>query len=490
MSAKQDSIVLFIARLISGLSGLIAVAILSRYLTVIDYGLYRQWIVVTTFLTSILTLGFPASITYFLPRALSKDEEISWMSNIIVAISIVGLILLMVTPLVGFSVSKLFDNDTLFRYEYLLTLSVALSVFIQIFPNLFIVRKNRKAITLFSIVPNLAWVLVLLFLTTLNASLEIYIFLLLIKPLLDLFIGFWYSGSIFRAREVNWKQISSIMKFSLPMGLSTIVGSIMLYTDKFVVGSMMSTGDFAIFVNGAYEIPFIGLITVSLFTVITPGLSKAFSEKQFEKIRLDWLRAGKTLIPIMVSIAAVMVFFARPIVATLYSAKYLAAVPVFMIYQSMGVIRIYSYSSLFVASGKTKLYFFNTLISAGINLVLDIILVRIIGYIGASLATVISTFILMILQILQARRITEGSKLSDIFPFQSFLIGIVNSSIIVGFSSLLIYIDIDNVLIHLLLASMAFIISFYILSKVISDEILKTLVGYIKKVTPGFMKKS
>jgi len=489
LSLKKDSIVLFVARLISGLSGLFAVALLSRFLDVKDYGLYRQWIVVTTFLTSILTLGFPAAITYFLPRAKDKDEEISWMTNIAASISTVGIVLLLATPLIGFSVSRLFGNDALFRYEYLLTLSVALSLFIQIFPNLFVVRKNRKAIVLFSIVPNIAWLGLLIILVFVKASLEAYVFALLIRPLIDLLIGLLNSGEIFSFSKISWKQVSTIMKFSLPMGLSALVGSIMLYTDKFVVGSMLTTEEFAVFVNGAYEIPFIGLITASLFTVITPRLSKAFSEERFEDIRTDWIRAGKTLIPIMISITSVMVFFARPIVITLYSDKYLAAIPVFMIYQSMGVIRIFSYSALFVASGKTRLYLFNTTLSAGVNLVLDILLVKIMGYIGASLATVLSTFILMMLQIIQAKNITKGRRFSDAFPLFSFFSGIAISSIVVGSFSMLLYLSFDNLFIQLFIGFIAFAVSFYLLSRIVSNEVMKTITGYMSSVFSVFSRK-
>jgi len=489
LSLRKDSIVLFVARLISGLSGLLAVALLSRFLDVKDYGLYRQWIVVTTFLTSILTLGFPAAITYFLPRAKTKDEEISWMTNIAASISTVAIVLLLATPLICFSVSRLFDIDNLFRYEYLLTLSVALSLYIHIFPNLFVVRKNRKAIALFSIVPNIAWLILLSILVLIKASLEIYVFALLIRPLLDLIIGLLNSGKIFSFSKISWKQVSTIMKFSLPMGLSAIVGSIMLYTDKFVVGSMLTTEEFAVFVNGAYEIPFIGLITASLFTVITPRLSKAFSEERFEDIRTNWIRAGKTLIPIMISITSVMVFFAKPIVITLYSDKYLAAVPVFMIYQSMGVIRIFSYSSLFVAAGKTRLYLFNTILSASVNLILDILLVKIMGYIGASLATVISTFILMMLQIIQAKNITKSRRLSDAFPLSSFFSGIVLSSLVVGSFSILLHLSFDNLFIQLFVGFIAFAVSFYLLSRIVSDEVMNTIIGLMKNFIQVLLPK-
>jgi O-antigen/teichoic acid export membrane protein len=482
LSLRKDSIVLFVARLISGLSGLFAVALLSRFLDVKDYGLYRQWIVVTTFLTSILTLGFPAAITYFLPRAKTKDEEISLMTNIAVSISTVGVVLLLATPLIGFSVSRLFDNDTLFRYEYLLTLSVALSLFIHIFPNLFVVRKNRKAIVLFSIVPNIAWLILLPILVLIKASLEIYVFALLIRPLIDLIIGLLNSGKIFSFSKISWKQVSTIMKFSLPMGLSAIVGSIMLYTDKFVVGSMLTTEEFAVFVNGAYEIPFIGLITASLFTVITPRLSKSFAEERFEDIRTDWIRAGKTLIPIMISITSVMVFFAKPIVITLYSDKYLAAIPVFMIYQSMGAIRIYLYSSVFVASGKTNLYFLFSLFSAVLNLSLDILLVGLIGYIGASLATVIAAFVLNFSYLLQVKRITSSKKISQVFPIKGFFTSIAVSLIISGGFAFLAQAFLKSIFLQMLVALVAFSTSFLLLSKIVSNEILSSVVQTFKKV--------
>jgi len=489
LSLKRDSIALFSAKLISGLVSIFSVALLSRFLDIADYGLYRQWIVVTSFFTSVLSFGFPAAITYFLPRVKTQKEETLWLTNIIFSIATISVVFVLSTPLVGYAVASLFSNDTLFKYNYLLTLSVAISLLIQIFPNLFIVKKNTRAILLFAIAPNVIWFLILIFLVILKVSLEAYVFALLIKPVLDLFIGCLYSGRIFRFQEIDWKFVKDIMKFSLPLGLSAIVGTIMLYTDKFVVGSMLTPKEFAVFVNGAYEIPFIGLITASLFTVLTPRLTKAFFEERFETVRMDWMKAGKTLIPIMISISCVIVFFAEPVVLALYSEKYLEAVPLFMVYQSMGVIRIYSYSSLFVASGKTKLYLLNVILSASLNLLLDIIMVRSFGAIGAALATVISTFVLMALQIFQVKNITKSRKFSDTFPFNSFFGSICLSSIIVGCVFLIARFVSGNLIVQFCFAFIAFLCSFYVLSKIVSNDIMKALFSILRDFSRKFLKR-
>ena len=58
--------------------------------------------------------------------------------------------------------------------------------------------------------------------------------------------------------------VKEMVKFSLPLGMATMLGTISLQLDKVIVGTMCEPADFAAYALGAIEIPLIGIVTGSL----------------------------------------------------------------------------------------------------------------------------------------------------------------------------------------------------------------------------------
>jgi O-antigen/teichoic acid export membrane protein len=74
--------------------------------------------------------------------------------------------------------------------------------------------------------------------------------------------------------------MKSQMKFSVPLGLAGMVGGIAYSVDKVIVSSLCSPQDFAIYANGAVEIPLIAVVTGSITAVLLPELSGLFKNRQ------------------------------------------------------------------------------------------------------------------------------------------------------------------------------------------------------------------
>ena len=64
------------------------------------------------------------------------------------------------------------------------------------------------------------------------------------------------------------KSMKEIIKYSAPLGIASMMGTIMLQLDKIIVSSMCTPEEFANYVNGAIEIPLIAVITGSISAVI------------------------------------------------------------------------------------------------------------------------------------------------------------------------------------------------------------------------------
>jgi len=284
----------------------------------------------------------------------------------------------------------------------------------------------------------------------------------------------------FEFSQITKKRIKAVLLFGLPVGVSAIIGKFSSNIDKLVIGNFYDSQTFAVFSNGAYEIPFLAIIGGSLFNVLIPSLKKEFENKSKERVLKLWKKAGLSMISIIVPIAATFVVFAKPSVLFLFSEKYIEAVPYFRLYQIRLFFRIFLYGSFFIAAGKSKLYMYNAAISMIMNLILDIVLVSLIGPIGAVLATLLSVLILVLLQLTQISRILSVS-IKEVYPWKKWSISIVIALFISTILYLLSSLISSNIILWLFFMGISFIINFFVLSKFIDSQILDYLLSFIKR---------
>ena len=98
--------------LLLGLSSIILLPILTKILTIADYGVWAQISVTVALVPGIATLGLPFTMTRFLPSARTKEEiqEIFYSIVFIILISS-GLVCLLIYFFSGSVASILFDNN-------------------------------------------------------------------------------------------------------------------------------------------------------------------------------------------------------------------------------------------------------------------------------------------------------------------------------------------------------------------------------------------
>ncbi len=82
-------------------------------------------------------------------------------------------------------------------------------------------------------------------------------------------------------------SMAAMMRYSLPLGLSSMIGTISVQLDKMIVASMCSTEDFAVYTNGALEIPMVAIVTGSIAAVILADMRTMIqAERHADALRL------------------------------------------------------------------------------------------------------------------------------------------------------------------------------------------------------------
>jgi O-antigen/teichoic acid export membrane protein len=188
-------------------------------------------------------------------------------------------------------------------------------------------------------------------------------------------------------------DLTDQVNFSVPLGISALVGKFNKYIDKFVVSILLVDTAYAEYSVAANEVPIIKVIPFAVGSVlISRYVSFNIKSKKKELLELWYKGIEKVsllVIPltIMVTIVAVDLI---PLFFETGDTSYAAAILPFQIYNLIVLIRVTHYGSILQAFGDTKgiLYFSLNLLAA--NLILSIPMTWYFGIVGTALATLIA----------------------------------------------------------------------------------------------------
>ena len=206
-----------------------------------------------------------------------------------------------------------------------------------------------------------------------------------------LLYSFRKIGNHIRDWKFNTVVAKSLLKDSWPLILSGISFLLYVKIDQVMIKNMLGNeqaGIYAVAVKLSevwYLIPVI--VCTSLFPSIVQSMttSKELFEKRMKKLY-------SLMIWPLFAIAAFITIFAYPIIKILFGMAYIESVTSLRIYVWAGIFISLSIAigQYLVASNLTKISFYNNLVGAITNIMLNILLIPKIGIRGAAIATVIS----------------------------------------------------------------------------------------------------
>ena len=393
-SRKAKVIALSLGSGLTTLVGTLTSMVFARVLSMTDLATYRQTLLAYEFAMPFLTLGIPSSLYYFLTG--EKERPRGVILDNMCLLFFMGLIFTVFLLLGGnVLLARRFDNPALretlswFSFYPLLTFPVlGLSgvLIIQDKVNLSVVINTLQSLILTVSVFFAGW---------LTKSYRWPLFVKIIFAGISAVVMIWIS---FHAVKGKWSppkfdKMWAVLKFAAPLGVAGLLGSLMLQLDKVIVSSMCSPADFAVYSNGAFEVPFIGMITGAVTTVVMVDMVKFCKEGNYQEALVLFKRAAVLsalfLLPLMVFLLA----FSRDFVLFLFSAKYSQSLLPFIIYLFVLPIRIVVYGSAFVALGLTQMVFWRSIGDVCINALLSILAVWLWGAWGAAVATIATLYL-------------------------------------------------------------------------------------------------
>lgn len=422
-SLATDSVILTFVQCITLVTGMAQTMLLSRVLSKIEYGTYSQGILIINFITPFLLLGLNSAINFFYNQEKSRSIIKQYVDTIFGIIEVMGGIAGVIIIIFRKWICLYFNNEDLYPLLIWIAFHPLLKNIISLYQPLYISNNMAKVIAVRNLLIGIAQVGIvagaLLFLKNLVLIFGLLLILDFIQVILFKQI---YERNTFKISvlKINKKIAPEILKYALPLAFATMIGTLSINMDKMLIGRMLSTEEFAIYSNMAKELPF-SFVVSSLTTVVTPILIRLKNAGRLKDMKRLWSRyveAGFIVTWILVAGAMIC---GKELLIFLYSEKYVEGYWVFIIYLLVTLIRFTYFGMILTIYEKTKQVFCFSCASLVANLVLNYIFINLMGMIGPAIATLISMFVMGILQFNYSLRLIQ-SGFSELFEFSELII--------------------------------------------------------------------
>ena len=431
-SLGGDALVLTLSNFMVSILGVITSMLLARFRTLQEYGTYSQIIMVTDLVSTILLLGLPGCVNYFVANADTEDEKRRFLTlYMVLSTMITGIIaicLLLATPLI----IEYFNNPYISAFAYIFAVYPWASIMLNSLGNVCVVYGRARKLIVFNVVHALVTLALLLLAKALDIGFYEYTLLYIGSMLLFALLGvLWVrrmaGGLCF---GMDFALVKKIFLFSVPLGLASSVGTLNAELDKLIIGRFFNTEEYAIFANAAKSLP-VTMLATSLTAVLLPKMVRLIKEDRREELVGLWGNSINISLCVMCLIVGGFVVFAPDVMSLFYSEKYVTpdGVAVFRIYSLILLFRATYWGIVLNAMGRTKLIFLSSVLTLLFNCIGNIGFYYAFGFIGPALASLVVTALMAAFQLSWTCKQLQIS-MREIFPWKCVLKMLITTTLL------------------------------------------------------------
>ena len=414
-----DAIFLTFVKLLTTGLGMIITRLLSEYLSVYDYGVYSQALLLVSTVSSFTIFGMMDGINYFYCGEPDIDKRESYtatifsMQCIISTVAGAGLLILSV-PLCDY-----LGNPGIERLLVFVAIIPLLQNVLSIIQVLMISVGKARMLALRNFVISIVRLAVVFFVVTFVRNVAIILATTVVLDIAQIavfLIVLKKNNCNVRILKTDFRLIPAILKYCAPMAVFTMVSSLNRDMDKYLVSIMTDTKTLALYANASKQLPFDILMT-SFCTVLIPYITKYISDHN-KKRASELYKIFLEITYISTGILCCAALSAAPqLMKLLYSNKYTDGIAIFAIYILVDLLRFTNITLVLSAAGKTKTLMMVGLGSVICNLILNTLFYSWLGLIGPAIATLTVTAISGCLMIYFNSRALE-CKITDFFDLK------------------------------------------------------------------------
>jgi O-antigen/teichoic acid export membrane protein len=400
--ARGTGIVL-IGTFVSFLLGFIIRLILARYGSEADYGIYSLALMVFTFATILACLGLHEGTTRYVAFFRGKEALGKVRGTVAFSLQLATVTSIIISVALFFSAEAIASN--IFHAP---DLALAIKIFAGGVPFLTLINvlaaifrgfDRAEPLTYFYfILLNVLFLLLLLvaamFSMTFTAVFYAYVIALLltfvalaIYTVKKLPLAVKFSGE-----EVDSSIRKELLLFSLPVLGSGVISVIIVWAATLILG-YFSTPELVGLYNAAYPLSeFITAPLTALMLIYTPVATGLYSQNMMAELRRNYTILTKWIVSLTLPLFLVLCLFPEAVLNLTFGSAYVAAAPALRILSLGFIIRnlFGPNANTLLAAGKPRFIMWTTLITAIMNVLINIVLIPPLGIVGAAIALAVS----------------------------------------------------------------------------------------------------
>lgn len=461
-----DGIILTTVKIVTMLVSIINTMLLSRLLSLNEYGIYSKLLIIINISSIILSMGLNNAVNYFFNKY--DEEKNKYIENIFNITLLIGLIGALFIILSKNYIADFCKNSVISQLIIYIAFIPMLSNIVAIFQPLYISLKKAKSIaiinTIFSIIKVAITSMVCL---TLKSIAWIFIVQVILEILQILVLYFNIKKELdgIKLFKLDFSITKKVILYAAPMTLALMSGVIFKESDKIIITKLASTEDLAVYSNMSKQLPF-EFVATSFTAVITP-IIVGYLKKDKQKALNLWKKfiEFSYIISWLLNVGAIVC--AKELLIFLYSKKYIIGLNIFIIYLVTELFRFTYFGLILSSSGKTKFITISSIISVILNLFLNVVLYKFIGLAGPAYATLITIIVMGSIQLYFSAKILDTTifKIIDIPKMIIYLFQLILTGFICYLIKTILYKFVTNTIIILIIIYLLFIVINLLISK-------------------------
>lgn len=395
--------------------------ILARLVLPESFGLVAYATVFTAFAQIFVDQGFSDAIVQFPDLKREHLDTAFWVSVL------TGTILTIASIAASSLIANIFDEPQLGPIVRWLSPIFILSALSSVQQSLLRRKLAFKSLTTRSLIATISSGIVAVIMAFLGFGVWSLVAKLIVEGAVSV-IALWQVSDWRPNFRLSRKHLKELFSFGINIVGGNFVDFLSVHSDDFLIGYYL--GPIAL---GYYTLAYNLLIVMTDLLVSVPN---AVAFPVFSKIQKDPVRLKSTFYEVtqLQSIIAFPIFLGVIIVApeavrVLYSDKWASSIPVVQILMFIGIVRSasYFYSSIFRSAGKPSWRFGIYSLTAALNVVGFLIVVRM-GIIAVAVSYVVVSYLLMPLYFLMIRKLIHVTIQSHL---GQYTIALVSSLIMI-----------------------------------------------------------
>lgn len=373
--------------------GLLSAVVLARLFSKEDYATYRQSLMVYTVAAPFLTLGLPQAIYYFMPNHPERKRNI--LANNISVLAVSGALFTLFLLCGGSEyLARQFNNPDLAGTLRVIAWYPLFLLPVSGLGACLLVNNRAKQVAVYNIGSRLVMLVTVLLPVFIWRTSFAGVVGFVMAAVVVMAPALWLMS---RAADTgvfkpDRRGVLDQLKFAVPLGLAGTIGQLSINLDKILISKYYDPETFAVYINGAMEIPLIAMITGSATAVLLPDMTRYIGAANYNEALQLWKRAAVKCALVIYPVMGFLLVMAPDVMVFLYGPKYIESAAPFRLYLLLLPVRVAFFSAIFISSGKSKLVLIMSAVALVLKIPVSLIMFKYAGYLGPIIATLLVVY--------------------------------------------------------------------------------------------------